>query len=185
MKRLIVAGGILASALTIAALAAVIQSAGATTAVVANGTLTCSAAKGTVTFSPPLTEDGTSTATLNYSPHKCTSTATNIPVKDVNSGGDTVIARVPPGGPLVKITNTWAASSVPVANTKISIKSWSFVANKAGNESIVILGTAKGSFAGPSKVTLNSNTPSKTFQAELQKGGVPNLTFTSGTANVG
>jgi hypothetical protein len=188
MKRLLAMVAVSASALACGVLVTIAQSAAAVSAVTANGTLSCSAAKGTITFSPPLTENGTSSGRLKYFPRQCTTTATNLPSTELIIGQDYIDLRGSsasnPG--FGRIFNYWGGSlPAAVAATKISVPGSQFVTTASGDVGIAMQGTAKGSFAGPTQVTLNSTTSISAFQAELQKGGVSKLTFTSGSANIG
>ncbi len=188
MKRLTAMMAVSASAVACGVLLTITQSAGAASGVTANGTLSCSTAKGTVTFSPPLTVNGTSKGALKYLPRQCTTTATNLPSTELIIGQDYMDLRGSaasnPG--YGRIFNYWGGSlPTAVAKTKISVTASQFVTTASGDVGIVLQGTAKGSFAGPTQVTLNSTTSSKVFQSELEGGGVPKLTFTSGSADVG
>jgi hypothetical protein len=98
-------------------LVAITQPAAAVSAVTANGTLSCSAATGTVTFSPPLTQNGSSKVVLKYYPRQCTTTATNLPPTEIFNGEDYLDLRGSrASNPFYgRITNIWRAQPEAVA----------------------------------------------------------------------
>jgi hypothetical protein len=183
MKRILTVAAICGAALAIGVLATVTTSSAAVSGITATGTLSCGAATGTLTFSPPLTSGNTSKAVLNYKPTNCTHSGGNLPSRiKIGFGRDKGSGSSPC---LCIYINTWSSRQASIANSRISVKSSSFVTTPSGNEALTYQGAATGSFAGPVAVTLNSTTSSSEFQSELQNGGVPSLTFTSGSTKLG
>jgi hypothetical protein len=181
---------VLASTLACGSVAAALaQSAPAVRSVTANGTISCGSATGTMTFSPPLTAKDKSKTSLTYYPAQCTTTVTNLPRNEIFKKPwdrwPTVCTWTWNGGISCSIRNGWGGSPVIVTNTMIAVSKPHFVQTSVGDVGIVMDGTATGSFAGPAAVTLNTSTLYSQFEAELAKGGVSSLAFTSGTANVG
>ncbi|HEX4059580.1 MAG TPA: hypothetical protein VHY58_01050 [Streptosporangiaceae bacterium] len=190
MKRFIATLAILASAGAGGALIAVTQPAVAAPAakIVANGSLSCPTLKGTITFSPPLTETGSSTGSIKYNPHKCTTTATNLPAGIIIGGGDGVVVlnySLAHGAQWGIMPNWWTGGSLAIADSKVTIASGTFSTTKGKDEGMVLQGTAENSFAGPVQVTLNSSTTTAAFNKELETSGVSSLKITSGTATLG
>jgi hypothetical protein len=153
--------------------------------VTATGALSSATVTGTITFSPALTESGSSTASLTYDPQNCTTMLSNV---IVNRGVD--IIRMYPGStfgtPLgAGYINTWTGIPGNIAPTNISISGSQFITTESGDVGIMLQGTATGSFAGSAEVTLNSNLSVSAFDSELDSGGVSSLTFTSGSTMVG
>jgi len=153
--------------------------------VIATGALSSTTVTGTITFSPALTESGSSTASLTYDPQDCTVIDSNV---IVNRGVD--IIRMYPGSTVATplgggYVNMWTGSPGNIAPTDISISGSQFVTTESGDVGIVVQGTATDSFAGAAEVTLNSDLSMSDFDSELNSGGVSSLTFTSGSATVG
>jgi hypothetical protein len=189
MKRFIAMLAVLASAGTGGALITAAQPAVASRAakIVANGSLNCPDAKGTITFSPPLTETGTSQIGVKYNPSSCTTTATNLPAGMIINGGDYAVSYTYSlkTGVVWNIMANWWAGAVAVADSKVTIASGTFSTTNGKDAGITIEGTAKGSFAGPVDVVLNTSTTTAAFNKELATTGVSTMKITSGTAALG